>query len=78
MRAELPPTSIGKDYRGAIGVSRTTGGTGVQLETPVVGLRIGLTEGVQLHVFGLAIGVDWWPPAIVLPVGEGRLGFADR
>ncbi|MCP4246854.1 MAG: DUF3750 domain-containing protein, partial [bacterium] len=77
-RAELPPTSVGKDYRGIIGVSTTTGGTGVQLETPLFGIRVGLTEGVQLHIFSFTVGIDWWPPAIVHPVGEGRLGFADR
>ncbi len=77
-RAELPPTSVGKDYRGIIGVSGTTGGTGVQLETPILGVRVGLTEGVQFHVFSFTVGIDWWPPAIVFPVGDGRLGFADR
>ena len=61
-----------------IGASRTTGGTGVQLETPFVGLRIGLKEGIEVHVLCLAIGVDFWPPAIILPITSGRLGFADR
>lgn len=77
-RAELPATSVGKDYRGLIGVSWTSGGTGVQLETPLVGIRLGLTEGIQLHLFGLAIGIDFWPPALVYPLGNGRLGFDDR
>ncbi|MEO1272635.1 MAG: DUF3750 domain-containing protein [Myxococcota bacterium] len=75
---ELPATAIGRDYRGPVGVSTTAGGTGVQFESPVVGLKVGLTEGVELHIFTLAIGVDLWPPAIILPVGDGRLGFADR
>ncbi len=77
-RADLPSTAIGKDHRGWLGLSLTSGGTGVQLETPLVGVRIGLTEGIQIHVFGLTIGIDWWPPAIIVPVGEGRIGFADR
>ena len=77
-RAELPSTAVGKDYRGAIGASTTSGGTGVQLETPVVGLRVGLKEGLQVHILTLTFGIDFWPPALLLPVGEGRLGFADR
>lgn len=77
-RGELPPTSVGKDYRGIVGVSRTSGGTGVQFETPIVGLRIGLTEGLQVHIFGLTVGIDLWPPALLYPLGNGRLGFADR
>jgi hypothetical protein len=73
---ELPAASIGRDYRGLIGVSTTAGGTGVQLETPVAGLKVGLREGIEVHVLGLVLGVDLWPPALVFPMG--RLGFADR
>jgi hypothetical protein len=75
---DLPAPSVGKDYRGVIGVSVTEGGTGLQLETPIFGLKVGLTEGIELHVFGLAFGVDLWPPALIVPVGPGRLGFDDR
>ncbi|MDB4954103.1 MAG: hypothetical protein JWO36_1672 [Myxococcales bacterium] len=78
LHASLPATSIGKDWRGWFGASRTTEGTGVQVETPLVGLRVGLKEGVQVHLLGLSFGFDLWPPAIILPVGSGRLGFADR
>jgi hypothetical protein len=77
--ANLPAPSIGKDYRGLlVGVSTTSGGTGVQLETPAVGVKLGVTEGVELHVFGMAFGVDLWPPAFIVPIGPGRLGFEDR
>jgi len=78
LHASLPASSVGKDWRGAFGVTRTTEGTGFQVETPVLGFRIGLKEGIEVHVIGLAIGVDVWPPAIILPLGPGRLGFADR
>ncbi|MDB4954101.1 MAG: hypothetical protein JWO36_1670 [Myxococcales bacterium] len=78
LHASLPSTSVGKDWRGAFGANITTEGTGVQLETPVLGIRLGLKEGIELHVLGLAIGIDLWPPAIILPLGPGRLGFADR
>jgi len=76
--ADLPVTAIGKDYRGVIGVGLTSGRTGVQLETPVAGLKIGLTEGIEIHLLGLGIGIDWWPPALIVPFGGGRIGFADR
>lgn len=78
LRASLPATSIGKDYRGLIGVSWTSEGTGVQIETWLVGLRVGFFEGIEVHVLGLAFGVDLWPPALILPLGPGRLGFDDR
>ena len=78
LHASLPATSVGKDWRGKLGANVTTEGTGVQLETPFIGVRIGLKEGFELHIFGLAIGLDLWPPAIIVPLGPGRLGFADR
>jgi hypothetical protein len=78
LAASLPSTSVGKDWRGVIGAGITSERTGVQIETPIVGLKVGLKEGVEVHVLGLSIGVDLWPPAIILPLGAGRLGFADR
>jgi hypothetical protein len=78
LHASLPATSIGKDYRGLAGASWTTEGTGFQIETAIVGLRMGLKEGVQVHVLGLEFGIDLWPPAIIVPFGSGRLGIADR
>lgn len=78
MHASLPSTSVGKDWRGAIGGGVTSEGTGLQLETPIVGLKVGFKEGVEVHFLGLSFGIDLWPPAIILPLGPGRLGFADR
>jgi len=78
LHASLPATSIGKDWRGLIGAGVTSEGTGLQLETPVLGLKVGLKEGVEVHIIGLAFGIDLWPPAIILPLGPGRIGFADR
>lgn len=78
LRASLPANAIGKDYRGKLGVSRTTEGTGVQVESWLLGLRVGLKEGVEVHVIGLAFGIDLWPPALIIPLGSGRLGFGDR
>jgi hypothetical protein len=78
LAASLPATSVGKDWRGLIGAGVTSERTGLQLETPVIGVKLGLKEGVELHLLGLSIGVDVWPPAIIVPLGPGRLGFADR
>jgi hypothetical protein len=75
VHVELPATAIGRDYRGPIGASVTSLGTGLQLETWAVGAKIGLEEGVELHVASLALGVHVWPPAITVPVNPGRIGF---
>jgi hypothetical protein len=75
---DLPGTAVGKDWRGVVGASITARGTGAQVESPLVGAKLGLTEGVELHVLTITLGIDWWPPAIKHPFGDGRLGFADR
>jgi hypothetical protein len=71
---ELPATAIGKDYRGPIGVSTTEGQTGVQLETWVAGLKVGLKEGIVADLTGLSLGVHFWPPGLEVPINPGRIG----
>lgn len=78
LHASLSSTSVGKDYRGLFGAGITSEGTGVQIETPVLGFKIGLKEGIEVHIIGLSFGVDFWPPAVIVPWGTGRVGFADR
>lgn len=78
LAASLPATAIGKDWRGLVGAGITSERTGVQVETALVGVKIGLKEGVEVHVIGLSFGIDLWPPALIVPLGPGRLGFADR
>ena len=78
LEADLPATAIGKDYRGLVGASITSGGTGLQIETPLVGLKIGATEGLEIHVLALTFGIDWYPFALKVPGGEGRVGWEDR
>ncbi|MEO8844131.1 MAG: DUF3750 domain-containing protein [Kofleriaceae bacterium] len=78
LHASLPSTAVGKDWRGWFGAGVTSEGTGVQVETPVLGFKIGLKEGVEVHIIGLSFGIDLWPPALIVPWGSGRLGFADR
>lgn len=71
----MHPMAVGKDYLGIIGGSVTTTGTGVQVETPIVGAKIGLQDGVELHVLALTFGIDLIPPALKSPMG--RLGFQE-
>ncbi len=78
LHADLPATAVGSDYRGLLGASATSGGTGFQVESPLVGFKLGLKEGIQLHFLALPIGIDLWPPAIIVPVGPGRIGFDDE
>jgi hypothetical protein len=74
---DLPPTAVGKDWRGVVGLSPTTRGTGAQIETPFAGVKIGLAEGIEIHLLTLTFGIDFWPPALKVPIGTGRIGFDD-
>ena len=71
----LPATAIGKDYRGNIGFSSTTEGTGFQIETPILGFKVGLNEGIEIQVFAVTFGIDFLKPAFKIPFGTGRFGF---
>jgi hypothetical protein len=73
--ADLDPRALGKDYLGPVGVGYTTTGTGVQAESTLLGVKVGLRDGVELHLLGFTFGVGTWPPAIKTPLG--RVGFAE-
>ena len=77
VHVELPATAIGRDYRGPVGASVTSLGTGVQVESWLVGLKVGLQEGIELHVLDIPVGVHFWPPGLTVPVNPGRIGFDD-
>ena len=66
--------AIGKDYASFVRVGGTSTGTGVELETPVLGFQLGFHEGVELHFLQLTFGVSLFPPAIKFPFLP-RLGF---
>lgn len=76
--ADLPPTAIGKDWPDVIphvfAFKVTTTGLGVRLDVGIVGLQVGIVDGVRIHLFGTSMGVVFWPPAIELPF-LGRIGF---
>jgi hypothetical protein len=72
---DMDPRSLGSNYLGRVGVGRTTTATGVQAECALLGVKVGLEDGVELHFLGFVFGLDAWPPAIKTPLG--RLGFAE-
>lgn len=79
LSGDLPPTAVGKDWPDTIdyilGIGLSTTGWGLRLDLfGVLGVQIGLIEGIELHLLGTAVGVALWPPAIKLPI-VGRLGF---
>ena len=45
----------------------TTSRLGLELESPYLGVQVGLQEGVELHLIGLTAGVGLWPPSLKLP-----------
>lgn len=79
LNIELPPHAVGKDYFGATTfASKTASETGFTLSAfGILGLTIGIAEGIEVNLFGIHLGIDFWTPALKLPI-IGRLGFADK
>lgn len=71
---DLPPTAIGKDYLGnGDWYGPMPSGTGWQLSAGgLVGIGVAWEEGIELQLFGLAIGIDFNDVALRLP-GLGRV-----
>ncbi len=78
LKLDLPANAIGKDYRpltSPIGISPS--GSGLQIGVlGLLGVSVGLQEGIEFNVLGLNFGVDLNAPALRLPF-LGRLGFSD-
>ena len=78
LRADLPPTAIGKDYLDPWFVAQSPSGTGAQLNVfGVVGALAGLEEGIEVNVLGATFGVDPLDLSLKLPLA-GRLGWPRR
>lgn len=73
--ADLDPRAIGKDDPGIIALESTPTNTGLQLETPMLGVKLGLLDGFEFQVIALVFGVDFAPPALKTPIG--RIGFSE-
>ncbi len=74
LRLAMPSTAIGKDY---VPLHRIVGWspshTGVQVSLyGLVGMIVGVDEGLEVNVLGLVTGVDLRNPALKLP-GVGRI-----
>ena len=75
LEADLPPTAIGKDYLGSTLFARSPSGTGAQVSVlGVLGLLVGLEEGVEVNVLGLTFGLDPLDLAVKLPLA-GSIGW---
>ncbi len=76
LRADLPPTAVGKDYLTGGLFSAAPSGSGVQLSLAgLLGVTASSVEGLEVNILGMTFGVDPWPPALKLPIA-GRLGAA--
>jgi len=77
LKLELPPTAIGKDFlANGWPVARTPSGTGFQVSLfGLLGLSLGVAEGLEINLLGLTLGIDPQNLAIKLP-GIGRVGLS--
>src|SRR5262249_54018935 len=72
----MPPDAIGKDYRadGAL-LGRTASRTGFEANLyGLLGLKIGMVEGIELNMLSLVAGLDGQHPALKIPA-FGRIDF---
>jgi hypothetical protein len=75
LKLDLPPTAIGKDFLGNDLVAAAPSGTGYQVSLRgLLGVLVGVEEGLEINVAGLTFGVDPLGLAFKLP-GVGRIGL---
>ena len=74
MKADLPPTAIGKDYLGERIASSAPSGSGYQLSLlGLLGAAASDVEGLEVNLLGLTFGINPFDPSLKLPL-LGRLG----
>ena len=61
----LDHNAIGKEV--GFHVGKTSGGTGLEVQTPIVGAAVGVKEGVEVSALGLSAGISIWTPSIRIP-----------
>ncbi len=61
------PNAVGKDHAGLFSIDTTASGTGLRVDTPILGAALALREGVELHLLQLTFGISLDPPGISLP-----------
>jgi hypothetical protein len=76
LKADLPPTAVGKDFLlNGSWVGLTPSGSGVQVSLKgLLGLMVGIEEGMEVNLLGLSLGIDLKPLALKLPL-VGRVGM---
>jgi hypothetical protein len=76
LQLDLPSNAIGKDYRGITNpIGLPPSGRGVQVSLlGLLGVTLGVEEGIEVNVLGLNLGIDVKNPALRLPF-VGRVGF---
>jgi len=76
LKADLPPTAIGKDYLGESITSSAPSGSGYQISFKgLLGVAASDVEGLEVNVLGLTFGINPFDPCLKLPL-VGRLGPA--
>ena len=72
----LPATAVGKDFIAeGMPIGTAPSGEGVQLSLfGLAGLTLAPSEGLELNLMGLTLGIDLLRPALKLP-GIGRIGM---
>jgi hypothetical protein len=74
LRAELPPTAIGKDYLGEGIVASAPSGSGHQISLRgLLGVAASGVEGLEVNLLGLSFGINPFDPSLKLPL-VGRIG----
>lgn len=63
--AVLDHNAIGKESGFYAG--KTSGGSGLKLQTPLAGISLGLREGIEISAVGLSAGVTVYPPSVRIP-----------
>ena len=74
LEADLPPTAIGKDYRGKSLIGSAPSGKGFQFSLfGLAGITASGVEGFEVNLLGLTFGINPFDPALKLPL-IGRIG----
>jgi hypothetical protein len=66
----LDPRAVGKDYLGLLGMRLSSNLACAQLETPLLGVKLSLRYGVEVHLLCLTCGLRWSPLEVYTPFGR--------
>jgi Protein of unknown function (DUF3750) len=76
--ADLPSNAIGRDFRPLPYAGLSSSRTGVEVNLwGILGVKVGLVEGIEVNMLGLVAGLDLRRPAVKLP-SFGLISFASE